>query len=74
MFERRQRSPSYREHLNLLSDEQRIALFDLHASGYDLAFVRTTEYGGIAVLTLDGQTAVIDPFGSVDMDPDIKMR
>lgn len=74
MLERRVNSPEFNEHMNMLSDEQRIALHDLHGFGYDLAFVRTTDDGKQAFLRLGDSYAVIDHFGTIEMNPDTHIR
>lgn len=74
MFERRHHTPSFNEHMGLLSDEQRIAMYDLYNFGYDLAFVRTTAQGKLAVLTQGESIATIDQFGDVAVNPEINIR
>lgn len=74
MFERRHHTPSFNEHMDLLSDEQRIAMYDLNNFGYDLAFVRTTSHGKLAILTQGDSVATIDHFGDIEVNPEIILR
>ncbi|WP_372765803.1 hypothetical protein [Pseudoalteromonas sp.] len=74
MLERRHHSPGFNEHIDLLSDEQRIAMYDLSNYGYDLAFVRTTGHLKIAVLRQGDSVATIDHFGEVNVNPNIALR
>ena len=74
MIDRRVNNPKFNEHMDMLTDEQRIAIYDLHNYGYDLAFVRNLGNGKLAVLTLEDSVATIDDYGEINTNPSILIR
>ncbi|WP_017443898.1 hypothetical protein [Gayadomonas joobiniege] len=59
-----------------LSVAQRFAANTLFRYGYQLAFIRTTLHGKIAVLMRENQHEIVtlDEWGHVDTSPAIKLR
>lgn len=74
MLERRISKLTQNEHFSLLTVDQVLTLYELHAFGFDLAFVRKTNQGGLAVLGLDDNLAVINQIGEVEINPVIIVR
>jgi len=74
MIDRRVNNPKFNEHMDMLTDDQRIAIYDLHNYEYDLAFVRNVGNGKLAVLTLEDSVATIDDYGEVNTNPSILIR
>lgn len=61
-------------HWDKMSLAQKFVASELGRFGYDLAFVRTTATGPLAVLRLDETHATIDFEGDVDMNPSVVIR
>lgn len=53
---------------------QKFAASSLIQFGYDLAFLRHSNLGSVAVLLCDGNAAVITGDGEIDTAPNIKIR
>ncbi|MCU4677059.1 hypothetical protein N7931_15605 [Catenovulum sp. 2E275] len=57
-----------------LSMAQKFSANSLFQFGYQLAFIRNTEAGKLAVLIRDGQIVAISEDGELDAHPDIVLR
>ncbi len=53
---------------------QKFAASSLIQFGYDLAFLRSSSMGNLAVLLCDGNTATITGDGEIDTSPSLKIR
>lgn len=53
---------------------QKFAASSLIQFGYDLAFLRNSNRGNVAVLLCDGNTATITGDGEIDTAPNLKIR
>ena len=74
LLERRHYVP---EHANLwdkLSLAQKFAASSLTQFGYDLAFIRSSNTGSMAVLLCNGNAATISCDGEIDTSPNITVR
>ena len=60
--------------LQLLNAAQNFALGELNHSPCEVAFVRDTEDGNLAVVKVNGKLITINRRGMLDYDPDIKVR
>ncbi|MGV2872308.1 hypothetical protein [Colwellia sp. E150_009] len=57
-----------------LSLAQKFAASSLSQFGYDLAYIRHSHHGNIAILQCNGNTATISIEGEIDTAANIKMR
>jgi hypothetical protein len=69
-----QRIRALNETLHMLNKSQGFALGEVTNSGGELAFVRETKQGVLAVVKVDGGIVTIDSDGEIDDQPDIKTR
>ncbi|MFD2165680.1 hypothetical protein ACFSJY_05330 [Thalassotalea euphylliae] len=53
---------------------QKFAASSLIQFGYDLAFIRGSSLGNLAILLCDGKTATISGDGEINTAPQIKIR
>lgn len=60
--------------LKLLNSAQNFALGELNQSPCEIAFVRDTEDGNLAVVKVNGKLITINRRGMLDYEPDIKIR
>lgn len=74
MLERRVKQPKFNEHQSRLTPFQKVAVMDLYSYGYDLAFVRKEQDESVAVLTLDGNIAIVHEDGEVESANDLPIR
>lgn len=74
LLERRHYSPEQETLWDKLSLAQKFAASSLTQFGYDLAFIRTSTIGSVAVLLCDGSAATIADDGEINTNPDITIR
>ena len=74
LLERRQYEPEASALWDKLSLAQKFAASSLTQFGYDLAFIRSSSAGSLAVLLCDGNAATISGDGEIDTSPDISIR
>ena len=72
--ERRKKQLTSAEWWDRLTLAQKFAASTLTHFGYELAFIRRTENGLLAVLRCGDSLAVIDNEGGIDTEPDIRVR
>mgnify|MGYP001029109522 CR=1 FL=1 len=63
-----------RQVLANLSMAQKVALSEVGHYGYDLAFVRATDNGPLAVVMADDKIMTIDNDGEIEPNPNIPIR
>lgn len=73
-MERRKNIYTSDELWNRLTLSQQFSASSLNQYGYDLAFIRDTQAGPLAILLRDGNTATIDNHGEINTNPDIIIR
>ncbi len=74
LLERRHYIPEQSNLWDKLSLAQKFATSSLTQFGYDLAFIRSSKAGNIAVLLCDSNAATITDDGEIDTSPDITIR
>ncbi len=74
MKDRRQVEEELQALLKKLTLAQECSLSDVSHFGYELAFVRKTPEGSLAIVQVDNQFITIDDAGEVDYHPEIKIR
>jgi hypothetical protein len=74
LLERRHFTPEQSIWWERLTLAQKFAASSLTQFGYDLAFVRSSKSGSLAVLTCDTRTATIADDGEINTNPDIVIR
>jgi hypothetical protein len=74
LLERRQYTPEQSNLWDKLSLAQKFATSSLTQFGYDLAFIRSSKSGKIAVLICDSNAATISDDGEIDTSPGITIR
>lgn len=74
LLERRQYVPEQANLWDKLSLAQKFATSSLTQFGYDLAFIRNSNAGSMAVLLRDGNAATISNDGEINTSPDIIVR
>jgi len=74
LLERRQYTPEQSNLWDKLSLAQKFATSSLTQFGYDLAFIRSSKAGNIAVLVCDNNAATISDDGEIDTSPGITIR
>ncbi len=57
-----------------LTLSQQFSASSLNQYGFDLAFIRNTESGPLAVLFCENSAATIDNHGEIDTSPEIYIR
>lgn len=57
-----------------LSIDQKFGVYQLSKFGFELAFIRNTSSGPLAVLRRSREYATVDQHGEVDLQPQIKIR
>ncbi|WDE03632.1 hypothetical protein SG34_019910 [Thalassomonas viridans] len=72
--ERRHLSPSKHELWSQLNVSQQASVSSLYTYGYELAFIRVSSQGKIAVMILNGSPIVIDDEGTINPHPEIQIR
>ena len=72
--ERRQLSPSKHQLWSQLNVSQQASVSSLYSYGYELAFIRISPQGKIAVMLLNGSPIVIDDEGTINAHPEIQIR
>jgi len=73
-LERRHYQADYSVLWDKLSLAQKFAASSLTQFGYDLAFIRNSSMGSLAVLMCDGNVATISDEGEIDTSPTITIR
>lgn len=74
LLERRHYTPEQTALWDKLSLAQKFAASSLTQFGYDLAFIRSSNQGSVAVLLCDGNSATITNDGEIDTAPSIQIR
>lgn len=74
MLEPRVKQVKYNELQNRITPCQTVAVMDLYSYGYALAFVRKEQDESVAVLTLDGNIAIVDEDGKLESANDLPIR
>ena len=74
LIERRSLSPEQQGWWDKLTLAQKFSASNLSKYGYDLAFVRNANAGGIAVLLRDEKCTTIAADGEIDTQPNIVIR
>lgn len=74
LLERRQRNSEHSTLWEKLSLAQKFAASSLTQFGYDLAFIRNSHTGSLAILMCNDNTATISNEGEIDTSPDIIIR
>ncbi|PHR66649.1 hypothetical protein [Pseudidiomarina marina] len=73
-FERRRIALNQSEWWDRLSMDQKFGVYQLQKFGFDLAFIRNTEDGPLAVVRRGSEFASVNHEGDVDLSPDIVLR
>lgn len=73
-IEKRIKNLGVNDTLELLNAAQSFALGEYSLGDCEMAFVRDTDGGSVAVIQVDGHLITIDDEGEVDQDPDINIR
>ena len=60
--------------MDSLTMAQKVALSELGRYGYNLAFIRSTEDGPLAIAMAEGKVMTIDDEGEIEPNPDIVIR
>ncbi len=60
--------------LKMLNAAQNFALGEFSHSSCELAFIRATEDGNLAVVKINGKLITINRQGMLDVHPDIRLR
>ncbi|WP_448247744.1 hypothetical protein [Thalassotalea agariperforans] len=74
LLERRQYTPEKAMLWDKLTLAQKFAASSLTQFGYDLAFIRSSSAGSLAILLCDGNAATIHDDGQIDTAPNIHIR
>jgi len=74
LIERRQATSQQSTLWEKLSLAQKFAASSLTQFGYDLAFIRNSNAGSLAILMCNGNAATISTEGEIDTAPDIIIR
>lgn len=74
LLERRHFDSNQSEWWDKLSLAQKFAASSLTQFGYDLAFIRSSNAGTLAVLLCEGKPATINGDGEIDTSPNIVVR
>jgi len=74
LLERRHYSIEQSSLWDKLSLAQKFASSSLSQFGYDLAFIRNSKQGSMAILLCDGNAATISGDGEINTSPDIIIR
>lgn len=73
-FERRRIALNQSEWWERLSMDQKFGVYQLQKFGFDLAFIRNTDDGPLAVVRRGREFATVDHEGEVNLSPDIVLR
>lgn len=73
-FERRQVKLNTHQWWERLSMEQKFGVYQLQKFGYELAFIRNTESGPIAVAKRGEELATVDHEGDINLSPELQLR
>jgi len=74
LLERRHYTPEQSVLWDKLSLAQKFAASSLTQFGYDLAFIRNSIDGGLAILLCNGSAATITGEGEINTSPNITVR
>ncbi|NQY64225.1 MAG: hypothetical protein HRT38_10925 [Alteromonadaceae bacterium] len=74
LLERRHDTPEQSNLWDQLSSAQKFATNSLNQFGYDLAFVRSSTNGNMAILLCNGSPATITGEGEINTSPQITIR
>lgn len=74
LLERRHYVPEQSSLWDKLSLAQKFAASSLTQFGYDLAFIRNSNAGSMAILLCDGNVATITDDGEINTSPEITIR
>lgn len=73
-FERRRIALNQTEWWERLSMDQKFGVYQLQKFGFDLAFIRNTDDGPLAVVRRGREFASVNHEGDVDLSPNIILR
>lgn len=73
-MERRQQNVSSSDLWDKLTLSQQFSVSSLNQYGYNLAFIRNSDEGSLAILLRDDNAATIDNYGEINTSPDIVIR
>ncbi|WP_286263507.1 hypothetical protein [Thalassotalea atypica] len=74
LLERRHNAQDYSLLWDKLTLAQKFAASSLTQFGYDLAYLRNSNSGSVAILLCDGNAATITGDGEIDTAPNVKIR
>jgi len=74
LIERRHLDAEQQAWWDKLTLAQKFSASNLSKYGYDLAFVRSSSSGSLAVLIRDGQSTTISDDGEINTQPDLVIR
>ncbi|MDG1750491.1 MAG: hypothetical protein P8I03_02340 [Thalassotalea sp.] len=74
LIERRTHQNNFDELWSNLTLAQKFSASSLAKYGYELAFIRCSSSGNVAIMLLDENTTAISCDGSIDTSSDIKIR
>lgn len=73
-MERRQQSALSSDLWDKLTLSQQFSVSSLNQYGYNLAFIRNSDEGSLAILLCEDNAATIDNHGEINTSPDIVIR
>lgn len=74
LIERRSNPNNFDELWSNLTLAQKFSASSLAKYGYELAFIRCSSRGNVAIMLLDDNATAINCDGGIDTSPDIKVR
>lgn len=74
LIERRHIGDDNQEWWDKLTLAQKFSASNLSKYGYDLAFIRSSNSGNLAVMLRDGQSTTISEDGEIDTQPNLVIR
>lgn len=74
LLERRHFAQEHSSLWDKLTLAQKFAASSLTQFGYDLAYIRSSKLGSIAILLCDGNAATISGDGEIDTAPNVHLR
>ena len=74
LIERRHHQEQHEELWTHLTIAQKFSASSLSKYGYELAFIRRSAAGNVAVMLLDGNATTISCDGEINTSPDITIR
>lgn len=74
LIERRHLDEQQQEWWDQLTLAQKFSASNLSKYGYDLAFIRNSGAGSLAIMLREGQSTTISEDGEIDTQPNITIR